>query len=144
MYGLDYSEHTERHWIYDHGVEVEEVTLDGGASAEKGESYLYMDDNSTTVSIRATTDMIDLQGYSLIRVELGGEKTISLNSGNRIGSIDASISSWGAFRTILSSDLPNNAFADITSERQERKLIIIPNTVSATGGSLCIKEWWLE
>lgn len=26
FYGLDYSEHEERHWIYDHGVEVESVS----------------------------------------------------------------------------------------------------------------------
>lgn len=55
FYGLDYSEHEERHYIYDNGVEVEEVT-------------------KTATSVLAT---IDTTNYTLLRATTGNDATTS-------------------------------------------------------------------
>lgn len=65
FYGLDYSEHEERHWIYDHGVEVESVsaTNTSGGTITKTDDEIKINRVNGNV-ILFTDNAIGLTNYT--------------------------------------------------------------------------------
>lgn len=158
FYALDYSERTSRHYIYDHGVEVEELD---------GSNYKYRSNTSDTywtqippivnsnnielnaggshsTSIVGLNNKIDLSDYTLVRAKaVDGVAGAGGNFGY-IGIETAKVITGGVqevgYNNILASDKPNNVYCDISNLNSEYYLIISSSaTIKNT-----ITEWWLE
>ena len=147
FFGIDYSEHSERHWIYDHGIELETIhepfTIpNGGTSAMiKGSDSITVNDNSTTYAYPiATNASMDLTDFALMRCVF---PNIVVSQG-RIGIGDTlAFGNWYAYTANSGLSLPNNCAVDITSVASGYPAIFA-DTTSSSGGSLELTEWWLE
>lgn len=147
FYCLDESEHTERHWIYDHGIELETIhepyTIPNGGTSTmvKGSDSITVNDSSTTYAYPIITDSsIDLTDFTLMRCVF---PNIVVSQG-RIGIGDGSgLTAWYAYANNSTLSLPNNCALDITSVTSGYPSIM-SDTTSISGGSLELTEWWLE
>lgn len=137
FYGLDYSEHEERHWIYDHGVEVEEVKTFN--KVDKGDNQFIIDNNSTSTFATAYTESKDLTPYKLQRAKIGNVFT----NGAMATSSAPTAATTPTYRVMVGSDLPNNAYEDLSNVNGSFSIMIYAGGTSGTGKA-SITEWWLE
>lgn len=148
FFGLDYSEHDERHYIYDHGVEVEPITLTGDSShAEKTSNSIYLHKTeTTTLYVSAiTTNKIDLTNYKTIRAK-NGDRLIPYNTayGYLMVNDESTMTSASSIaeRDIIQSDLPHNAYLSIPSVNGEHNVGYRLGLSKACSSEFV--EWWLE
>lgn len=137
FYGLDYSEHEERHWIYDHGVEVEEVKTFN--KVDKEDNQFIIDNNSTSTFATAYTESKDLTPYKRQRAKVGNVFT----NGAMATSLSPTTATTPTYRVMVGSDLPNNAYEDLSNVNGSFNLMVYANGTSSTGKA-SITEWWLE
>ncbi len=122
FYGIDESEHTERHYIYDNGIEVETLATTG--TITKGVDKLTLGASSSTA--KASIDTTD---YSLLRgtTKDNASGTVALVCG-------------GGSSTFTSANMPNNQSLDISSINGSND-----TGVSMTAsGTFDVAELWLE
>ena len=147
--GVDYSEHDERHYIYDHGIEVE------GIEGQSNNANAHFDKLSDNLSLWKTSNGSTSAFYTSNTISMTEyTKEISITKGNKInvaGGNEALIinrtkSSGGdateAIITFTSSNIPKTIL-DITSVNSSSYPMITTNG-GGTSQSIDVKEWWLE
>lgn len=140
FYGLDYSEHDERHYIYDHGVELEEISShkDSAGIIEKRSDELYASSPSN-IDAWFITRQIDLSDYDLLRMVVGkqyikGSDTLAVSRSNTQVDRNTMVASVSPI-----DNLPNNVFLNISNVKDS--LYCVMDAVNST---VTIAEWWLE
>lgn len=146
FYGVDYSEKefetgTTRKWLYDHGVELENIEINDNTTKE--DDYISIKGTTTTYyGMIVPTNSIDLTDYSIERVKIG-----DVMSGNVQIQASSDKTSYNSGRfgykavAVGSSDLPNNLYYDVSAVNQNA----YPNIVMAqVNSTIDISEWWLE
>lgn len=147
FYGLDYSEHEERHWIYDHGVEVEEVSLTSMATKENDQLLMYQ---NSAGSASAYVPSIDLTDYNLARCKVGNIMVAYNNEFGTLSVLNANVTPTqyttrqGISTILQTSDMPNNLYHDISSFNSNYEIAVEYNGSSANNAKLSVTEWWLE
>lgn len=142
FFGVDYSERTDRTYLYDHGVEV--VPLSGNENAQRGNGFLDLQCLGTYRNAYfITPNGINLTNYSLIRAVisdciLGDDDNIAV-----YGTYPTSSASRLALQLIMTDALPNNASLDVSSINQIGYVRLNANS-SSTASYLHATEWWLE
>ncbi len=154
FYSKDYSEKefevgTTKKWLYDHGVELVDLSIDinNGATITKRNSDIYINkSNSDSVDGVYATQKIDCTNYSLLRAKAGNEATYSSENRSVVVEVIANAPHvYGsvtqlAVVNVNKSNVPNNIGVDISSINQSASLeIAIIDAVKCT-----ITEWWLE
>ncbi|MBF1030450.1 MAG: hypothetical protein HXK91_09740 [Lachnospiraceae bacterium] len=119
FYGVDYSEGDERAYIYDHGVEVLPITTTGAKNP----------DAITLSSVSGAKASTDVTSAKRLRASVGRDAsgTVRLVCGS-------------AFRAITSTDMPANAYLDISSVNGSADV----GVDMSTAGMFDIAEMWLE
>lgn len=144
FYALDYSEHTERKWIYDHGVEVEPISTykSGSAIVEKRSDELYAYLGTTDGSwFNFHSTLIDFTRYKNERCVLGGELATNAVNYPWIGiASDENGSNILAYSYF--NNIPFNTFIDVTNNNGQYYPMIAHNGTKYSKAT--IKEWWLE
>ena len=146
FFGKDYSEKefetgTTRKWLYDHGVELENIEINDNTTKE--DDYISIKGTTTTYyGMIVPTNSIDLTDYSIERVKIG-----DVMSGNVQIQASSDKTSYNSGRfgykavDVGSSDLPNNLYYDVSAVNQNA----YPNIVMAqVNSTIDISEWWLE
>lgn len=139
FFGVDYSDRTERTYLYDHGVEVVPISSNYGCIKESDCLRLTGDGSSTWLECH--TQPIDLTPYKMIRNALGDVVTLmrssqawrtlpitSSNTDNRIG--------YGSSPTN-----PNEGYFDVSNINESAYVAI---SCGGTSNNIKITEWWLE
>ena len=147
FYGLDYSERefeegSTMKYIYDHGVEFETLTdiKSSGAAVTKKESSIQLMGNSISDYVTMYANKIDMTPYKLIRAKIADNfagATNGLAYGNANNTPNVS-----GYKYIVTNDLPNNSYYDISAVNQEVYPAIFKGNNSA--GWMEFSEWWLE
>lgn len=160
FYGVDYSERewdTEhpRHYIYDHGVELETLTADGYTGSSytitmptKEPSQLYFPAvGSSQMKLAGIDAAIDMTPYTLERICVGDKMTADSSNS---GSIMVATTKYNSLSTaycltylnlVPSLSYPNQIGVDVSSVNQS----VFTNIMSGySTRSLSITEWWLE
>ena len=119
FYGVDYSEGDERAYIYDHGVEVLPITTTGAKNP----------DAITLSSVSGAKASTDVTSAKRLRASVGRDAsgTVRLVCGS-------------AFRAITSTDMPANAYLDISSVNGSADV----GVDMTSAGVFDIAEMWLE
>lgn len=156
FYGKDYSEKefeagTTKKWLYDHGVELEEMTLtntNANATGVKRDSDVYLKKTDTS-NMSAITAQLDLSPYSLCRMKYGKEG--DKGAGSRYGCLDVMSSlvyddndSFLVATKYITSDMPNNISLDISSINQTRYIGLSVRSSSNVTTYATLNEMWLE
>lgn len=160
FYGLDYSERefeagTTKKWLYDHGVELEELTYGGSSykliAENDGESIHFKSSNGASGVLSAYAELanFDFSDYDLIRATVGDVlNTTSTASNGRccslaiynIGTITNSVANKAIEKG--SSILPNNISLDVSSLNTSYDFYIMDSNNGAAESK--VKELWLE
>lgn len=119
FYGVDYSEGDERAYIYDHGVEVLPITTTGAKNP----------DAITLSAVSGAKANIDVTNAKRLRASIGA---------NASGSVRLVCGS--AFRAITSTDMPANAYLDISSVNGSADV----GVDMTSAGVFDVAEMWLE
>lgn len=143
FYGLDYSEHDERHWIYDHGIEVEGITCYQGTTEQqsfKTDNQIKLVGSSNNNGTMETTNKIDLTNYSSIRALVSWVSTVTtgnffLNVSNSKPHVSGAI----AYADIVSM-IPRNPFLSLVGINDSYYVVYNCTNSKSTD----IKELWLE
>lgn len=154
FYGLDYSEHEERHYIYDHGVEVEEVETNIGGTIGTATKYgdnitLYRNGGSSTAYQEVvTTNSIDCTSYNLLRaVCFNLQSTLSSRYGT-IGVVNSKSgrASTGVANSDIYNNIPNHINIDVSNVNAQiyPKIDLYIQNTSSFMQNLEINEMWLE
>ena len=129
FYGVDYSEKefeqgTTKKWLYDHGVELETITISG--TGTKQSDYIQL----TAANAQATAN-IDLTNYSLLRGKCGDNMsgTTQLYVGG----------SSPAGANLTSAYAPNNFSLDVSSFNQS----LATGAKMTSAGTCDITELWV-
>ena len=119
FYGNDYSERDDRTYIYDHGVEVLPITTTGAKNP----------DAITLSSVSGAKASTDVTSAMRLRASVGRDAsgTVRLVCGS-------------AFRAITSTDMPANAYLDISSVNGSADV----GVDMTSAGVFDIAEMWLE
>lgn len=153
FYGENYSEYdwdagNPRHYLYDHGVELETLywyKADAGTvTSEKQGSQFVITDASTTYSGMFFTDSaVDFTSYAIMRRCYGNisKNPTKSNMGVRNGKTVSAAAIAGA--DAIASDIPYDLCLDVSSVSGSYYPYI--NAASnANTGKVSITEWWLE
>lgn len=146
FYGEDYSEKefeegTTKKWLYDHGVELEEMqdyTVWSGAVYRHEDSSIYLE--QTTASNGAFVGAnLDLTSYNLARAKIGN---IYYSPGTNAIRVINSMSSATTIATkeIANADMPNNVALNISSVNDTHPVGLLANYSSKA----TLTELWLE
>ena len=119
FYGVDYSEREDRAYIYDHGVEVLPITTTG----EKNSDAITL---SAVSGAKANTDVTSAKR---LRASVGRDASGSMR-----------LVCGSAFKAITSTDMPANAYLDISSVNGSADVGIDMTSV----GMFDVAEMWLE
>lgn len=156
FFGFDYSERdwdTEHpmRYLYDHGVELEEITADGysrsGTSIVPGtkeDNQLYLQPTGTSnYTYLGTNISIDLTDFDLIRIEVGNKNVLSDgNFGNLFAGSNKSDSNRLAYLTI--ADNKNMPYLLSLSVSSIENVCYIYANAGYNTRAMTITEWWLE
>lgn len=140
FYGLDYSEHEERHYIYDHGIEFDEIAIQG--TVNKNTNDIVMTANGTTTAPSGIIIPISGKNNKIVRFSIGNVMTGTFRT-----IIDDSLNipwnsgEWIAFESFAlgSSYLPNNGHQEMVNGDYNGLLIGDTDNTKVS-----ITEWWLE
>lgn len=149
FYGLDYSERefeegSTMKYLYDHGVELEPITVtQNNATAEKQSDCIYLKKSGTSASSSAkTTNTINLTSYKLARIIAGLKNS---KSGSEYGQFAAYNGDTRLSYANIVDNLMPSGYMDISSVSQ---LANIGMYLNATSGSVTyeysLTEMWLE
>lgn len=156
FYGVDYSERefaegSTMKYIYDHGVELEELTTVGYGSGleptyESNQIY-FSPTNESKHRYAGLANAIDLTSYSILRATIGDKAVIANNSyvymmlgESKANSIDTQTSI--AYKNLSNIRNPeNDLYIDISGVSGNKFINI---TSGYQTRSVTIKEWWLE
>lgn len=160
FYGLDYSEKefeagTTKKWLYDHGVELTQILLSKGSSAQSAP----IKESSEIVCVNGSTEnnnnyskvyvQEDVTPYSLLRMKDGGRITkeeIAASTTNAYPNNGNYDGGAGVVANVSLNDVsaigPNNYSLDISNVNQSVYLFIGPNWNASR--IITITEWWLE
>jgi len=139
FFGLDYSEHSERHYIYDNGVEVENVTLVGSATKESsqikvsfssGSGYAFLSKDLTSYNLMRVTSGDEIVQYQELYTITTPPTTSAFSEASRL-----------RFNT-GSNDLKNNCYLDLSSNTGSIYIGIGNKLTSQFIAT--VKSWWLE
>lgn len=119
FYGNDYSERDDRTYIYDHGVEVLPITTTGAKNP----------DAITLSAVSGAKANTDVTNSKLLRASVGRDASGSVR-----------LVCGSAFKSITITDMPANAYLDISSVNGSADVGI--DMTSA--GTFDIAEMWLE
>ena len=152
FYGVDYSEKefeagTTKKWLYDHGVELEEMevyAIGSGSSATKGVQTLDLRAGGQGVSYYGqaiTKNAIDLTPYNLLRAVVKDNIVIAA-----LYLLVSSVKPYPntnptAYASITGNTLPNNNSLSISSVNQTAYPAI---GVCGEAGKMSVDELWLE
>lgn len=144
IYGFDYSErdfdeNLNYKTLYDHGLELEEITSNGGTlQIVKQNSYILINDNSSSDYLGAEViNAIDLTNYSLMRANTdryhnSANATLAVNQGTTASS------------SIGVNTMPYNNALDVSNINQSYKVEVYGGSSTSATGMTSINEWWLE
>lgn len=149
FYGLDYSERefeegSTMKYIYDHGVELESITVtQSSATAEKQSDCIYLKKSGTSVSASAkTTNTINLTSYKLARIIAGLKNS---KSGSEYGQFATYNGGTRLSYANIVDGLMPSGYMDISSVSQSANVGMYLNS---TSGSVTyeysLAEMWLE
>lgn len=147
FYALDYSEHDERYYIYDHGVEVEEIVIenDGGAKLEKRDSelYLFLQGGTSGTDQYYINKKIDYTPYRLARYTYGKELALGWTNYLSFNYFESGLyhNASGSTTKVQRDLLPEIIYTDISALNEICGQSIGTNY---TGSKITIAEWWLE
>ena len=164
FYGFDYSEYdwdTEnpRHYLYDHGVELDEfiinVTNASNASVTKAPNQLLYKTSAVTYTIAQTYKNIDLSDYDLVYINTGDSL---YNSGGNTGAnifgaivVSNAILDGNYSGTLVNAQfntdtgLPYRISANVSSINETKYLSVVTgNKTAGQTRTITINEWWLE
>lgn len=152
FYGVDYSDRTERTYLYDHGVELvpwDAYSASASNKAEKQSGRLYIDSTGATSNLVSicTNNAIDLTPYS--RVRAIADDTLYRSAGTIYGAIavGSAMHKGGGFLAycdLVDSVVPNHASIDVSAINES---LYIDFTHKSSGANLVkstINEIWLE
>ena len=156
FFGFDYSEHNERHYIYDHGVELETIQYGGDSTykviAENDGNEIHLKSNGGSggvISAMAQAmSSIDVSSYSLIRITVGRKITgdTALRACFLLATDSLNLSSTTIYAyvdiNVGSSLLPNNYGLDISNVNVSCYLSLADSNNGAVESTYT--EWWLE
>ena len=154
FFGLDYSEHEERRWIYDHGVEVETLTKvqanTGHYEMESDQIYMYgsgTPSNATIVSVYANSIDFNDYNYSLECIKYGNKANVNDNFNVCVNSSEPN--SYNNIGTRVATKAINTPFTEsilyvgVSSVKQ----VVYPSINGrgmSDGSKATVTEWWLE
>ena len=162
FYGLDYSEkefaNDGSKWLYDHGVELETMSLFDisasnwqGSSITKNDSFIEVKSGNVSAATGGVASpKVNLSLYDLIRAKICG--AILVNTNARVGltindQYDSSIDAWSVYQS-GNGNLPNNLALDVSSVNTEDYVVFyVPYGVSSAPGTPLVadlSELWLE
>lgn len=151
FYGFDYSEKefevgTTKKWLYDHGVELEDITA--YQQAVKESDCLLFDGTAFPGNIFVgfyVTDVINMTAYNRMRAKIGNRLIANVGRAGYLSTNEtATGASNSAYYTINTPDsnLPNNICLDVSALNTNQYVRIGD---SNTGGRLFnVSELWLE
>ena len=151
FFGFDYSERdwdTEHpmRYLYDHGVELEEVEeliYNYGGTVEKTTDSIIIHD-TTSSGAPFIVVAVDTTDYDLDLVCIGDQYSGLSDFSHRISRAkNVSAGDLLAYRTLLASDLPYNAYISITNITGLNYVMLGTYGVN-TSGNVEITEWWLK
>ena len=119
FYGVDYSEHDDRTYLYDHGVEVLPITTTGAKNP----------DVITLSAVSGAKVNTDVTSAKRLRASVGA---------NASGSVRLACGS--AFKAITSADMPVSAYLDISSVSGSADV----GVDMTSAGVFDVAEMWLE
>lgn len=138
FYGLDYSEHDERHYIYDHGVEVEELATSGIST--KNSNSIVVTSQSYSSSRIGNKNAIDLSSYKLARAKVINSSNVGYGYIVVTKDINGTPTSFSVM-----SGLPNNVYMDFGDSLKESFHVTIQS--NPNGSVMVTQEFsalWLE
>lgn len=159
FYGLDYSEKefesgTTKKWLYDHGVELEELTIlntNANATGIKRDSDIFLKRVSTN-STSMVYKQLDLTNYNLMRMTLSNEHATTA-SNSTLGYLQCITSLPTTYvQNIIAStgvknsdaDAPYNYSVDISNVNQTCYADVSATAQGNITMQISINEWWLE
>ena len=140
FYGVDYSEKefetgTTKKWLYDHGVELETFTAWESGTVVRENSQIGYSKNANVNGGLTLTNALDLTPWDLLRAKVGDDITIA--------NTELAVTGFTPYRIITTSDMPNNAYLDISTVDETKNIIICANA-QASSGKFTMAEMWLE
>jgi hypothetical protein len=156
FYGLDYSEKefevgTTKKWLYDHGVELESLTLtdihyssyDNSGNVKGEHSFTAIGVASQKFGEVGFDDAVDLTPYSLYRARLGGDVLKVTNGGGLIGLLTSKTqpTTADAYVGVFDSDIPNNIALNVSAISEAKYIFVM---ASGVGTRIEFEELWLE
>lgn len=157
-YGLDYSERefgegSTMKYIYDHGVELEElvdIKSGSGLPTKESNQLVFSCTGNNGQAGFQTNNMLDLTNYKIFRT-VGGNKFSYSNTNTVLGMqvdetkpLPYNVSSWKAFNNSNAIYLPNNCFMDISNINENEYCSVSWLTSDNTYLMASVTEWWLE
>lgn len=131
FFGLDYSEHEERHWIYDHGVELEPIS---GNGLVKENGYARSDATSSTNAITMNENPIDLTPYTLARLNI-------VCKGDATGIHAKQPNGTSLGYTMVFSTMPYSTYHNVSNVNEPARIV---SEGGGTGNYAILYEMWLE
>lgn len=135
---VDYSEHEERHYIYDHGIEIVDVESNSDDAITKNSSSFRI--NNIPNSYQRAFANASVENYDNIRVKVFNVSDLA-NNPPRI-CVENSAFTESAFRSFTKEELPNNEYLDVSNISDST----LRPTIKTYGGVTFaeVTEWWLE
>lgn len=158
FYGVDYSEKefetgTTKKWLYDHGVELETLTINNGstgACAKNLDDVLIKSNTnaeSGNVVAQAYFNGFDLTPYDIVRINHGDTAKYFSSSNTIYYSVRATATvpikagDSSIANKLITSLLADGEYFDVSSVNQQCNLVLYSNTTD----TYCnITELWLE
>lgn len=140
FFGFDYSERdwdTEHpmRYLYDHGVELEEMGSSGNVSKLSDKTVV---DGTSAIGWFGTKNKIDITSYNLLRLLTG----LIYKIGSYTPSLQVSSSSGGGAIATATLKPPHDSSLDISNVNNEQALFVGQTTY--TGWQFDVEEFWLE
>lgn len=144
FYGVDYSDRTERTYLYDHGVDVVPtqtyVNKSDAVATKEANRIKIVTNNAYAFGTVTTSSPIDLSPYKLLRCTCDDE--LSKGTGTLFGLLCAANSAdGGTSLKAWSNILEKECFVDISSVNESQYISILGNVNSAV---TTVNEIWLE
>lgn len=135
---VDYSEHDERHYIYDHGIEIVDVASNSDSAITKNSSSFRI--NNIPNSYQRAFANASVENYDNIRVKVFNVSDLSNNPPSIC--VENSAFTESAFRSFTKDELPNNEYLDVSNISDST----LRPTIKTYGGVTFVEvtEWWLE
>lgn len=145
FYGKDYSEcewdaDYPRHYLYDHGLELETINKSQGGITINPDDMLFT--KSATYVPQVSTEKFDLSNYHYVVAKASTKMYKASSTGYFTMSINENAEIDSSNRVAIADVTGKDGYIDISAITQSKRACLFIN--SANGNYTQFNEWWLE